>query len=34
MKSTANTIDGTTLRKIVFAYGGDENVGGRRSAVP
>lgn len=23
----ANTIDGTTLRKIVFAYGGDENVG-------
>ncbi len=25
---TANTIDGTTLRKIVFAYGGDENVGG------
>jgi HK97 family phage major capsid protein len=24
---TANTIDGTTLRKIVFAYGGDENVG-------
>lgn len=24
---TANTIDGTTLRKIVFNYGGDENVG-------
>ncbi len=24
---TANTIDQTTLRKIVFAYGGDENVG-------
>lgn len=25
---TANTIDQTTLRKIVFAYGGDENIGG------
>jgi len=25
---TANAIDATTLRKIVFAYGGDENVGG------
>lgn len=24
---TATTIDATTLRKIVFAYGGDENVG-------
>lgn len=24
---TANTIDATTLRKIVFAYGGDENIG-------
>ena len=24
---TSNTIDQTTLRKIVFAYGGDENVG-------
>jgi len=24
---TSNTIDATTLRKIVFAYGGDENVG-------
>jgi len=23
----ANTIDATTLRKIVFAYGGDENIG-------
>ena len=28
LEVTANTIDGTTLRKIVFAYGGDENIGG------
>lgn len=26
-KVTSSTIDGTTLRKIVFNYGGDENVG-------
>ncbi len=26
-KVTSNKIDGTTLRKIVFNYGGDENVG-------
>lgn len=28
LEVTANTIDATTLRKIVFAYGGDENIGG------
>lgn len=28
LKLTSATIDATTLRKIVFAYGGDENVGG------
>lgn len=27
LEVTANTIDQTTLRKIVFAYGGDENIG-------
>jgi len=25
---TSSTLDATTLRKIVFAYGGDENIGG------